>query len=262
VNALDWLILTDAAYIPVMFRPARTLFISALLCAVLATPSLAGGGKKVVVELFTSQGCSSCPPADAYLAELAKRDDVIALSFHVDYWNYIGWNDPFSSPEFTARQRAYGRTLQKRYVYTPQIVVDGRAETVGSDRSTVDTLIRMAAAMQKVEIDVTHNKNGTADIHVPAASGHSAGDVWIGFYDSAVRTDIRAGENRGATIVNANIVRVYKKIGTWSGGVLDKHVDLKALGATGRDGSVIVLQAPNNGPIVGAASFPLPGGAS
>lgn len=245
-----------------MSRSVRKLLIGALLGAIFATPSLAGGGKKVVVELFTSQGCSSCPPADAYLAELAKRDDVIALSFHVDYWNYIGWNDPFSSPEATSRQRAYGRALHKRYVYTPQIVVDGRAETIGSDRTTVDSLIRMASAAQKVEIDIDHHDDGTADIHVPAASGHGTGEVWIGFYDSAVETEVRAGENRGERIVNANIVRVYKRIGTWSGGALNKRVDLKALGAKGRDGCVVILQAPNNGPVIGAAAFPLPGGNS
>jgi len=252
-----------------MIRPVR-IFLTALLLsapfAILAVVLVlaADGGKKIVVELFTSQGCSSCPPADAYLAELAKRDDVIALSFHVDYWNYIGWDDPFSSAESTARQRAYGRTMKKRYVYTPQIVVDGRAETVGSDRSTVDTLIRMAAAAQKIDIDVTHNKNGTADIRVPAGTNPTGdkGELWIGFFDSAVETEIRAGENRGETIVNANIVRTYKKIGSWAGGALTKHVNLKALGATGRDGCVIILQAPDNGPIIGAVSFPLPDSAS
>ena len=247
-----------------MFKTVRTLLTSIVLCAALASPAISGGGKKVVVELYTSQGCSSCPPADAFLAELAERDDVIALSFHVDYWNYIGWNDPFSSAEATARQRAYGRTMKKRYVYTPQIVVDGRAETVGSDRSTVDTLIRMAAAAQKVEIEVDHNKDGTADIRVPAGTSpsESRGELWIGFYDSAVKTEVRAGENRGETIVNANIVRTYKRIGYWAGGALKKHVDLKALGAKGRDGCVVILQAPNNGAIIGAASFPLPGSAS
>lgn len=247
-----------------MFRPVRTLLTSVVLCALLALPALAGGGKKVVVELFTSQGCSSCPPADAYLGELAKRDDVIALSFHVDYWNYIGWNDPFSSPEATARQRAYGRVMKKRYVYTPQIVVDGRAETVGSNRATVSSLIAMAAAAQKIEIDVTHNKDGSADIRVPDAlpGGERKGELWIGFYDAAVKTDVRAGENHGETITNANIVRTYKRLADWDGNALATRVNLKALGATGRDGCVIILQTAHHGPIIGAASFPLPGGAS
>jgi hypothetical protein len=242
-----------------MFRPVRTLPTSVVICTLLALPAFAGGGKKVVVELFTSQGCSSCPPADAYLGELARRDDVIALSFHVDYWNYIGWKDPFSSPEATARQRAYGRTMKKRYVYMPQIVVDGRAETVGSNRSTVSSLIKMAAAAQKIEIDVTHNKVGSADIRVPGAlpGGERKGELWIGFYDAAVKTEIRAGENRGETITNANIVRTYKRLSDWDGTALETHVDLKALGATGRDGCVVILQSARNGPILGAASFPL-----
>jgi hypothetical protein len=245
-----------------MFLPVRTLLTSAVLCAVLALPAFAGSGKKVVVELFTSQGCSSCPPADAYLAELAKRDDIIALSFHVDYWNYIGWTDPFSSPDASTRQRAYGRTTGKRYVYTPQVVVDGRAETVGSNRSNVDNLTRMAAAAQKIGIDVAHHKDGTADIHVPAAAAQRRAELWIGFYDSARETTVRAGENRGETSVNGSIVRSFRRIGTWTGADLKKRVDLKALGATGRDGCVIVLQAADNGPIIGAASFPLMGGRS
>ena len=103
-----------------------------------AAADLVAAERKVVVELFTSQGCSSCPPADAYLGELAQRDDVLALSFHVDYWNYIGWRDPFSKRQWSARQRAYGDTLKRRYVYTPQIVVDGAAEAVGSKRSQVE----------------------------------------------------------------------------------------------------------------------------
>lgn len=241
-----------------MFGSLRTLLAGLALCAAVASAAAAGDGRKVVVELFTSQGCSSCPPADAYLAELAKRDDVIALSFHVDYWNYIGWRDPFSSPDATARQRAYGRALRKRYVYTPQIVVDGRAETVGSDRATVDSLIRMAAATPKIDIEIVHNADGTADIRLPSAvAGPKTGELWIGFYDTAIETEIRAGENRGETIVNANVVRAYKRIGSWTGAALNQRVDLAALGAAGRDGCVIVLQAPGHGPIVGAVSFPL-----
>ena len=245
-----------------MFRPVRIILTALLLSVPLGTFAAAlsfaaDGGRKIVVELFTSQGCSSCPPADAHLAELAKRDDVIALSFHVDYWNYIGWTDPYSSPEATARQRAYGRALGRRYVYTPQIVVDGRAEAVGSNRNAVENLIRMAAAAQKVPIDVTHGKDGAAHISVPAASGPARGELWIGFYDDGGATDVAAGENAGATIVNANVVRAFRRIGVWDGSALTHRVDLKALGASGRDGCVVVLQAADNGPVLGAASFPL-----
>ncbi|HLJ64950.1 MAG TPA: DUF1223 domain-containing protein, partial [Stellaceae bacterium] len=113
-----------------------------------ATPTLTHAGDKppVVVELFTSQGCNSCPPADAYLGELAARPDVLALSFHVDYWDYIGWTDPYSSKQATQRQRAYSHQMALRYIYTPQMVVNGTSEGVGSERQTIERLITSAAA--------------------------------------------------------------------------------------------------------------------
>lgn len=248
-------------------KTAARRFLTALaLGAAVALPLLpaaAGnsGGDKVVVELFTSQGCSSCPPADALLAELAERDDVIALSFHVDYWNYIGWTDPFSSPQATARHRAYGRALGRAYVYTPQMVVDGRAETVGSNRRAVDSLIRMAGGARKLAIEVAHPGDGTAVLRLPAASGGWAGDadVWIGFYDENRSTDVAAGENRGVRVVNANVVRVFRRVARWTGAPLERALDLEALGAGGRDGCVIVVQATGSGPILAAAAFPLAG---
>src|SRR5689334_6685490 len=117
-------------------RIAVPLFAAALAAA---APAKAAG--PVVVELFTSQGCSSCPPADAYLGELAKRTDVLALAFHVDYWNYIGWTDPFAAKWATQRQKDYGNSLAQRYVYTPEIVVGGAAHEVGSNRDAIERLI-------------------------------------------------------------------------------------------------------------------------
>ena len=121
--------------------------------------------------------------------------------------------------------------MKKRYVYTPQ----------------------------KIKIDVTHNKDGSTDIRVPDAlpGGERKGELWIGFYDTAVKTKICASENRGETITNANIVRTYKRISDWDGNAIATRVDLKALGATGRDGCVVILQSAQSGPIIGAASFPL-----
>src|SRR5271155_289986 len=112
--------------------------LSALLCLALGIAPLHAGERPIVVELFTSEGCSSCPPADALLAELAGRSDVLALSFHVDYWDRLGWKDPFSSPDATERQDRYSTLLHLATVYTPQIVVDGKWQAVGSDRSEVD----------------------------------------------------------------------------------------------------------------------------
>ncbi len=236
-----------------VFAVLTFLFASA---SVAMQPAQAGG-EKIVVELFTSQGCSSCPPADAYLAELAKRDDVIALSFHVDYWNYIGWSDPFSSREATERQRAYGRTMGKSYVYTPQVVVDGRAETVGSNRHEVSNLINMAAAAPKIPIAVDHRKDGTALLRLPETRGVAA-DIWVGFYDDRHRTEVRRGENRGRSIANANVVRSIRRVMRWDGRATERSVDLKALGATGRDGCVVIVQAIRNGPVLAAAAFALP----
>jgi hypothetical protein len=225
--------------------------------ASLAAPPVQADGGKVVVELFTSQGCSSCPPADEYLAELAKRDDVIALSFHVDYWNYIGWSDPFSSREATERQRAYGRTMGKSYVYTPQIVVDGRAETVGSNRHEVANLISMAGAAPKIPISVDHPPDGTAVLRLPETRGVAA-DIWVGFYDDRHRTDVLRGENRGRTIANANVVRSIRRVMRWSGEKAEHPVDLKALGAAGRNGCVVIVQTARNGPVLAAVAFALP----
>ena len=240
-----------------MKRVLRTIFFF-LLAVFAVVPAWAGGGK-TVVKLFTSQGCSSCPPADALLAELARRDDVIALSFHVDYWNYIGWTDPFSFPAATARQRAYGRALGKSYVYTPQIVVDGRAETVGSNRREVANLIKMAAAATKNAVGIDHNPDGTARLRLPASASAVRAEIWLGFYDSRHTTAVERGENRGETIENANVVRVFRRISAWNGEAVDRTVDLTALGASGHDGCVVIVQAVANGPILAARAFPLIG---
>src|SRR4051812_38711022 len=135
-----------------MKRFARVAAAWVLVAAGMGGGGIAAAGERavpVVVELFTSQGCNSCPPADAFLAELAKRPDVLALSLHVDYWDYIGWKDPFAQHAFTVRQRDYSRALSQRYVYTPQMVINGELQGVGSERRTIEALIARAAKEQK-----------------------------------------------------------------------------------------------------------------
>jgi hypothetical protein len=222
--------------------------------------SAAAGQSKVVVELFTSEGCSSCPPAESLLGEIARRDDVVALAFHIDYWNYLGWKDKFSKPRFTARQKAYGKTLKRRYIYTPQIVVDGRAETVGSRRGEVERLIAAARARSRLDIAITHPDDTTALITIPKADydGPPA-IVWTAFYDAVQTVDVLSGENGGRRLVHTNVVRILRQVGTWDGSRIELRLPLDGADIRGRDGCAIIVQAGIGGPILGAATLPLPG---
>ncbi len=246
-----------------MLRAMRIWFGIAPLAAALwlaVTPPGVAGERGAVVELFTSQGCSSCPPADALLGELARRDDVIALSFHVDYWNYIGWRDPFSDPKWSSRQRAYGAALKRRYVYTPQIVVDGAAEAVGSKRARVVELIEAALGGKKIAVAVSHLDRDTVRIRVPADPGYTGADatVWLVFYDDELTTAVSSGENDGSTLTNTKVVRSMARLGVWRGAAVEWTLPLEAVGGKGRDGCAILVQAGGgNGPIIGAVALAL-----
>jgi hypothetical protein len=190
------------------------LFLS-LGLAVAIGPARAGG-RPIVVELFTSEGCSSCPPADALLAELASRPDVLALSFHVDYWDRLGWKDPYSSREATARQNRYATLLDLATVYTPQIVVDGKWQAVGSDRTDVDHALNLARRSPKeipVALALDH---GQARITLgPGGDGVSASVLLIGF-DRRHVTAVRRGENGGRTLAHVDVVRGFEEVGRLS----------------------------------------------
>src|SRR5688500_9882653 len=174
--------------------------------------------RPVLVELFTSQGCNSCPPADAFLGELARRDDVLALSLHVDYWDYIGWKDPFALRAHTERQRGYSRTLSQRYVYTPQMVVDGTLQGVGSDRAEINALIDKARKAADAGPSLTVTGAGARRVlRIGAASAASSATVWLIGFDRAHETPVRAGENSGKRLANHNVVRTMEPVGTWKG---------------------------------------------
>ena len=173
--------------------------------------------RPVLAELFTSQSCSSCPPADALLGDLAQRRDVVALSFHVDYWDDLGWKDPFSSRAATARQRRYAEILGSQ-VYTPQLVVDGRAETVGSDRPSVEALLRRPH--DGVALSMTRASGGGVSIRIdgaPSSVGKIAAEILFVTFDSMHKTPVRGGENGGRSLVTYNDVRSLRAIGTWRG---------------------------------------------
>jgi hypothetical protein len=231
----------------------------ALLLAALvlfALPARAADPPKLpaVAELFTSQGCASCPPADAYLAELAAREDVIALAFHVDYWNYIGWTDPFAAPWATARQRSYERSLNQRYVYTPELVIGGRAQVVGSNRDAVEKLLAAPRPPAAAAIALSRTPDGALDVRVGAAiAGKPAANatVWLARFDGEQVTRVARGENGGRTLRDVNIVRRFERIGAWSGEQLDLRVPAAA--DDGEGGCAVLVQEAGAGPNVAAA---------
>jgi hypothetical protein len=218
----------------------RATFFAASL---LLLPAAAQAGP-IVVELFTSQSCSSCPPADAVLAELASRPGIIALGMHVDYWNGLGWHDPYSQHAFTERQRAYAELLPDREVYTPELVVGGRSSVVGSDRPAVEAALAAAAAGEQVGL--TLRRDGDALV-AAAGSGAGTAKLWLAGYDLHHETRIGGGENGGRTLAEADIVRSLAPVAAWSGSPLRIRLALPM-----GEQAAVFLQAPD-GRIIGAA---------
>jgi len=227
-----------------------------LIAAALLLAGAARADDAVVVELFTSQGCSSCPPADAFLGELAARSDIIPLGYHVDYWNYIGWTDPFASHQMTKRQKEYSRTLSQRYVYTPEIVVNGAAHEVGSDREGVEALIDAAkkAAASGPKIDLSIDAEEQVHIKIAGATKPAApATVWFVKFDRERTTSIARGENEGRTLTDYQVVRTMRQIGSWQGAPLELSLDLDKSGP-GDGGCAILVQGEGgSGPILSAA---------
>jgi hypothetical protein len=236
-----------------------------VLAMLLVTTSAAGTADKiqplttdnpVVVELYTSQGCSSCPPADSYLGDLAKRRDILALALHVDYWDYIGWKDQFASPDATQRQRAYVREMRQRMVYTPQMIIDGVAESVGSDRGKVEKLITEARARAKLPIAFWRDEAGKDWVEVGDGAKPEGGEatVYIALYDGKHETPVQRGENAGSTLTEFNIVREWRPIGKWDGHKVrypividDQDEDYEAC--------AVIVQQGEVGPILGASAM-------
>jgi hypothetical protein len=214
----------------------------------------------VVVELFTSQGCNSCPPADAYLGELAKRPEVLALAFHVDYWNYIGWSDPFSAPFASERQRSYASSLHLSFVYTPQMIVNGAKEGVGSDRAKIERLIAGAAAerAERPSIALARGADGQITIHIGAAPAAETEKsvVWLAGFDDEHSTQVARGENGGRTLIDYNVVRSLERIGSWSGEALDLSTAANTIAGDG--GVAVLLQQGGTGRLLTAARIDLP----
>jgi len=224
-----------------MTRPRLASLLA--LAALSAGPAVAAE-RPVVVELFTSQGCSSCPPADALLATLADRPEVLALAFHVDYWNRLGWTDPFSSVWATARQSAYATQMGSSQVYTPQAVVDGGRDVVGSDRAALDSAIADARRDPSVPLTLTASDAALQVAVDPAAPVDAV--LWLVGFDDRHETSVRRGENAGHTLVDRNVVRSLARLDGWSpGGTI-------AAARPEGDRAAVLLQAAD-GRILGAA---------
>ncbi|HEY1427676.1 MAG TPA: DUF1223 domain-containing protein [Caulobacteraceae bacterium] len=218
------------------------------LTAAFAAPAAAAWAQPVVVELFESQGCSSCPPANANLAAITARPDVIALNFAVTYWNGPGWTDTFGTRAFTARQWDYAHAFHRPQVFTPQIVVDGRRDGVGIDPAEFARLVGRGSAAAATPI--LRLTAGAVTIGAAAAQAQPA-DVWLVRYDPrTLPVAIRGGENGGRTLPHKNIVKQLVRLGGWSGAA--ETLRLPRPPAPGLVDAVLV-QTPRGGPILAAA---------
>jgi hypothetical protein len=215
---------------------------------------------RAVVELFTSQGCSSCPPADRIIGELTKDPSVIALSMPIDYWDYLGWKDTLADARFSARQKAYSQVRGDRDVYTPQVVVNGSIHVIGSDRAGIEGAIDDTRKLGGVmSVPVTMSIIGKQiNVSVAASKAPSAahGEVWICSISKAVPISIGRGENSGREITYHNVVRNLLKVGDWNGSSGNWSVPLENISREGVDAAVVYVQDGSRdkpGPMLGAA---------
>ncbi len=231
------------------------------VCAIIAVIRPAHAEPRAVVELFTSQGCSSCPPADKIIGELAKDPSVIALSMPIDYWDYLGWKDTLADKRFSARQKAYSQVRGDRNLYTPQVIVNGSTQVIGSDRASIEGAITDTSKADGVmSVPVTMTLSGklinvsVAASKVPSAAAH--GEVWICSISKAIPIMIGRGENRGQEVTYYNVVRNLLKVGDWNGSSGSWTVPLENISREGVDAAVVYVQDGSRekpGAMLGAA---------
>jgi len=230
------------------------------VCAIVAVIRPAHAEPKAVVELFTSQGCSSCPPADKILGELAKDPSVIALSLPIDYWDYLGWKDTLANARFSARQKAYSHVRGDRDVYTPQMIVNGAAHVIGNDRARIDGAIKDSGKAGKaMSVPVTMSLSGkqlTVSVAAGTEGAPAKGEVWLCAISKAVPVSIGRGENRGREVVYHNVVRNVLKVGDFDGSPGSWTVPLDNVMRDGIDAAAVLVQGGRSdkpGLMLGAA---------
>jgi hypothetical protein len=240
----------------------RTTALAALAIGMLGMAAAAAPAAQgpAVVELFTSQGCSSCPAADALLNKLSEMPGVLTLSFSVDYWDYLGWRDTLGSPANSERQREYARARGDGRVYTPQAVVDGLLHINGADeRLVLDAIDAAKVRLRDVRVPVEARAEGDTlviDIGDAQENSHSRdATVWLAIAKEKETVPISRGENKGRTITYRHPVREISPVGMWKGEAMSLHLPLKDLKMMGGDCLVALLQAGSGGPILGAALY-------
>ncbi len=251
---------------------ATTAFIgSALWLGIFLTPARAQGSAsgstedktapKAVLELFTSQGCSSCPPADALMGTLSARKDLVALTLPVDYWDYLGWKDTLASPKFSARQRAYAKKRGDGRIYTPQMVINGAVHVVGSRQGDIESKIdELSAAFAKARVPVSVRAEKRHIVieagDAPADAGSAETSIWLAVVQPKVNVIVRTGENHGRQLTFYNVVRELTPVGMWHGKATTVRLDRETIAQSGGETFAVLLQNGKDGPIIGAAMLP------
>jgi hypothetical protein len=234
------------------------LGLAVTLTALAGGPPAAAEEAKAVIELFTSQGCSSCPPADRLAGELLRDEQLIVLSLPVDYWDYLGWRDTLALHSHTQRQKAYAAVRGDRQVYTPQVVIDGIAQRVGSERGSIERTL--AELKGKLALPVRlERKNDNLEIDIGGGSGSPAA-IWLLAVTRSKTVAIARGENRGKTITYNNVVCAWQRLDAWTGRPLHRSVPLAEIFGAEVDYAVVLVQsgtAEAPGQIYGAAKIAL-----
>ena len=238
-------------------RSFTALAAGAAAASALAPARAQAQGRPVVLELFTSQGCSSSPPADRLLGELSASPGIVALSFHVDYWDYLGWRDTLGSPEGSRRQRDYAQRSGGGHVYTPQMVINGSEQMVGSDRAGLYDAVTRHAARDRSDLVAVSLASGTREISIEVAAAPSQAlqqeaTIWVATLIPQAVVAIGRGENAGRTVAYTNVVRKLVPAGVWHGKHMVLSLPKPAIMAAGTF-CVALLQADGTGPILGAS---------
>ncbi len=219
-----------------------------------------GGRNLVVVELFTSQGCNLCPPADKILTEFSRQENILALSYSVDYWNYLGWKDTLAKPECTDRQKKYNMSLGKNGVYTPQMIIQGDHDVIGSRRDLAQEMVskaRLHATEHKLDgLEITFDMTGDMiDLRISAREKERQATIWVIGYDHERTVNIMGGELGGQIRKYHNVVQSIKRVGSWTGEDVKLTLSKQDIGDGAYDAYALLLQDEETGPIIAAAKL-------